>query len=64
MHASVHDHNLYRQSSVATNVDICSCTPAFSDSCPGGVMVYSGLEGLLTPLYSRMQDGWCCATPE
>jgi hypothetical protein len=62
MHTSVHDHNLYRQRSVVTNVDICSCTPAYS--CPGGVMVYSGLEGWLAPLYSRMQNGWCCATPE
>ena len=59
------DRQLYTHSIAAdasgakpARVDLCTCEPAFD--CPGGVMVHSGLRGVLTPLYTRMQSGWCC----
>ena len=63
LRSSVTQRNLYNDTPrtpplARVGVELCGCEPAFS--CPGGVMVYSGLEGMLTPLYTRMQNGWCC----
>jgi|SaaInlStandDraft_6_1057023.scaffolds.fasta_scaffold249255_2 hypothetical protein len=58
--SSTHDRHLYRRPRrhSPTNINLCSCEPAMG--CPEGVMVRSGLRGVLTPLYTRMQNGWCC----
>ncbi len=60
------DRHLYRSapspypSPKPTHVSLCSCEPGLHCG-EGETMVRSQLSGgVLTPLYSRMQNGWCC----
>ena len=48
------DHHRRREAELSCR----TCYPAFS--CPGGTMVRGGLEGVLTPVCTRLQNGWCC----